>query len=111
MKWNSINWEREHVGCEIHLNVMSSNGKNRDEETHARESVLKNSHWMETGVLWLCGASFLPAGGEIDGDKGQEDIVLLASADGRRAFRLIVTRRAVPARYMKTDETSCSGLT
>ncbi|KAJ7885916.1 hypothetical protein B0H14DRAFT_3733470 [Mycena olivaceomarginata] len=98
--------QRKEAGDEVEYN-----GKNRDEETHARESVLKNSHWMETGVLWLCGAPFLPAGGEIDGDKGQEDIALLASADRRRAFRLIVTRRAVSARYMKTDETSCSGLT
>jgi len=43
MKWNSINREREHVECEMHLNVMSRNGKNRDEETDARDIVVKTA--------------------------------------------------------------------
>jgi hypothetical protein len=67
---------------------------------------------METGVLWLCGAPFLlPAGGEIDHDKAQEDVVPLASVDGGGAFRLIVAGGAVPAKHIKTDEISCSRLT
>jgi hypothetical protein len=29
---------------------------------------------METDVLWLCGAPFLPAGGEIDRDKPKKTL-------------------------------------
>jgi hypothetical protein len=97
MRWNSINWECENVESEMHLNVMSRNGKNRDEETDARDSS-ENSHWMETGYFWLCGGPFLlPADGEIDRDKSQEGVVLLVSGEGRGAFRLIVARCAVSA--------------